>query len=102
MNYIPNPKALGWRIRLTNAYQTLTLWSKHLRQKLFNKARLVRKSNKFNGVLLLLIALAMLLSMLFSISLIISVGFMLFLINAGWYGLSGLFTKKTARSYPNR
>lgn len=94
MNYIPNSNASGWRAFLSGWYHKIADKCSYVQQKLISKTRLARINNRLNGLVVLAIALTMLLSMLFSISLIIIVGVSLFIINAGWYSFTSIFNRR--------
>lgn len=97
MNYIPNPNASGWRGLLLEWRRKIVGKCRYIQQKMLNKTRLMKVNNRLNGFVMAIITLIMLLSMLFSISLIITVGIALFIINAGWYCFSGLFSGESKR-----
>lgn len=91
MKYIPNPKASNWSTYLSDVYQKIAGKCYFIWQKIVNKLRLTKINNKLSSIPILLIAAVMLLGMLFSISMIVMTGMMLFVVNAGWYGLTRLF-----------
>ena len=94
MKYIPNSNASGWRVFLSDWHHKISGNYRYIQRKLISKTRLTKLNNRLSGLAVLAVALIMLLSMLFSISLIIIVGVSLFIINAGRYSFINIFGRR--------